>query len=122
MAAILAPRIQAWKSDAALAKGKVVKSGSDTKHMAVSAASTDLHLGIVQNVATAAEDVIEVAVPGGGAVALANEAISVGQKLTSHTNGKVKPAASGDSIIAVAQESAVEDDLFPVIVMYGKMP
>lgn len=117
MASTLHPKIAAYKADAAIAKGKAVKSGSDFKHVAVGAANTDRCIGIIQSAPTAAEDVCEVAMPGGGAKALLGESVSAGNDLVSHTDGTlVKPNAEGDEIIARALQDGVAGDLIDVVV------
>lgn len=118
MASSSAPRILTFKADAALAKGKAVKFGTDADHVAVGAANTDRVFGIVQNASTAAEDDLEVALPGGGAKALIGETILAGEYLVCHTDGTlVKPNAEGDVIIAQAMEGGVANDLISVEVL-----
>lgn len=118
MASHSEPRILVFKADGVIAKGKAVKIGTDKEHVAVSAANTDPSIGIAQSAATAAEDVIEVAIPGGGAKALANETITAGKLLVPHTDGEMAQTnASGDRVIAVALENAVAGDLFAVEVI-----
>ncbi len=121
MASTMAPVIQNFKADAAIAKGKAVKCGTDSEHVAVGAAVTDDCIGIAQSAAAAAEDKIEVALPGGGAKALAQTSIVAGTLLVSHTDGALKPiATAGDRIVAVAKEAAVAGDLFEVLVVLGQ--
>lgn len=120
MASSLEPKIATFKADAAIAKGKAVKAGTDFKHVAVGAANTDRCLGIIQNAPTAAEDGAEVALPGGGAKGLLGETVSAGNDLVAHTDGSlVKPNADGDQIIARAVQDGVSGDLVDVIVYYG---
>jgi hypothetical protein len=69
--------------------GKAVKIGADSKHVAVASAASDKMLGIAQSDATNAEDEMEVALPGGGAKALAGGNISAGDLLTSDGSGKL---------------------------------
>jgi hypothetical protein len=70
MSSFNSPRIVTFLADAAIAKGKAVKIGTDAKHVAVGAANTDKCIGIAQSASTAAEDPIEVALQGGGALGL----------------------------------------------------
>lgn len=115
MASHSEPRIETFKADAALAKGKAVKFGSDNEHVAVGAANSDLCFGLVQSVSLAAEDVVEVAISGGGAKGLLGETVLAGQPLVSHTDGSlVLPNALGDKIVAWAMEGGLAGDLVGV--------
>jgi hypothetical protein len=105
---------------AAIAKGKAVKIGADNKHASVASAATDKQFGIAMCDVTTAEDVVEVAMPGGGAKGLAGGTISAGDLLTSDGNGKlVATTTAGNRYIAMAMEDAVENDLFSVEVVAG---
>lgn len=120
MASCSQRRIQAFLADGAIALGKAVKVGSDNKHVAAGSANTSLCLGICQGAVTTAEDQVEIALPGGGAKALAGESISAGKMLVSHTDGSLVQAnASGDRIIAMAMEDASAGDIFAVEVVVG---
>lgn len=113
-------RILVFKADGAIAKGKAVKIGSDREHVVVCSANTDKAIGIAQSVATTAEDVIEIALQGGGAKALASETITAGKFLVPHTDGSMAQTnAANDFFIAIALESAVVGDLFAVEVCHG---
>lgn len=113
-------KILTFKADGAIAKGKAVKIGSDKEHVAVAAGNTDPCIGIAQNAASAAGDLVEVALPGGGAKALAKETIAAGKSLVANADGSLEQTnASGDKIVAVAMESAVAGDLFAVEVSLG---
>jgi hypothetical protein len=114
------PRIYAFLSDAATAKGKAVKMGTDKKHVALGAANTDRCVGIAQNTTTAAEEVVEVAMQGGGGKALLGETVSAGNDLVAHTDGTlVKPNAEGDQIIARAMEGGDAGQLIGVEIYYA---
>lgn len=118
MSATARPHVLTFKADGAIAKGKAVKSGSDRDHVAVSAATTDKHIGIAQNDAVNAGDLVEVAMVGGGAKGLAQGTINAGAFLTSHTDGSLKKiAAANDRVIAMAMDSAVAGDILPVMVV-----
>lgn len=121
MSSSFKPMIQAYKADSAIAKGKAVKIGTDRQHVNDCSANTDKAIGIAQNAADAAEDIVEVAMPGGGAKGLLGESVSAGQLLVPHTDGSlVIPNALGDHIIAQALESGVAGDLIAVSVVVGK--
>lgn len=119
MSSSLAPKILAFKADAAIAKGVVVKPGAtlDT-YVQKSTAATDKHVGIAQNVGAAADDKMEIAVPGGGGKGLAGGTIAMGDKLTADANGKlVATTTENDNIIAVAMQGAVVNDLFDLVIV-----
>jgi len=117
MASTFAPQIQTFKADAAISKGMVVKFGTDSKHVAKSALATNLNIGVAQSAPTTAEDLVEVALPGGGAKGLAGGSITKGDLLTSDTAGKmVSTTTPGDRVIGVAMDDASADDLFDMFV------
>lgn len=120
MASHFKPNMVTLLADAAIAKGKAVKLGTDFKHVAVGAANTDRCVGIIQNAPTAAEDAAEVALMGGGAKGLLSETVATGNDLCSHTDGTlVKVNAEGDQIIARALQDGVSGDLIDVMVYYA---
>lgn len=131
MASSLQPKILAFKqySTTAIARGVAVKfggvdagDGSVESEVTPAAASTDQSIGICQNTnATVnAGDKVEVALPGGGAKALAHTTIAAGDLLVPYTDGSLQPTTgSGDRIIAVAMQSAVVGDIFEVMVVMG---
>lgn len=115
MASSSKPRFQAYKADGAISRGMAVKFGSDSEHVTPGGANTDRCIGIAQNTVTTAEDIVEVALPGGGAVGLLQEQVSAGDDLVSHTDGKLaKPNAEGDQIIGRAMDAGVASDIIPV--------
>lgn len=120
MASTSAPKIKTYLADAAIAKGQAVKLGSDEKHVAKGAANTDDCIGVAQSAASAAEEAIEVALPGGGAKGLAGETITAGKLLVSASDGDLEQTnSSGDRVVAVALEGAAAGDLFATEVLLG---
>jgi hypothetical protein len=120
MSAISCPKILAFKAAAAIAKGKVVKAGADNQHVAVCSAATDKSVGIMQSVPAAAEDICEVALPGGGAKGLLGGTVSFGDLLAPDSNGKlVATTTPGDRYIAMAMEDGVVNDMIAVEVVAG---
>lgn len=112
------PRILSFKADGAIAKGAAVKIGSDNDHVAACSANTDSAIGICQNTVSAAEEIAEIALQGGGAKAKAGEAITAGKLLVPGASGSMfQTNASGDSVIGMALESAASGDLFAVEVI-----
>lgn len=118
MASIVKPLVVTLEADAAIRKGIPVKFGTSSKRVAEVAATTDLSIGIAQNAAVNVGDLVEVALPGGGAKALANAAISKGNILGHNANGAVqKLASASDKIVAQAFDDAVAGDLVSVLVL-----
>lgn len=119
MASHVQPKIYAFKADAAIAKGKAVKVGSDDDHVLAGAANTDSCIGLAQNAASAAEDIVEVALLD-GAKGLLGETVVAGDLLVSHTDGSlVKANALGDELIAKALQGGVSGDLVSVLIVHG---
>lgn len=121
MASSSEPKIVTVKCGAAISKGMVVKHDSSDDHVIKSAASTNKHIGIAQVAATTAEDLIEIALPGGGAKGLCGSvAVTRGDLLTADSTGALASTTSAnDRIIGVAMASAVSGDLFDVQVVAG---
>jgi len=118
MASSLAPKILTFIANGTIAKGKAVKFvASNASRVVVAAQTTDDVIGLAQN-DVVAEDIVEVAVIGGGAKALAQTTIAAGLLLVPHTDGALKPvAASANRIIAIAMDDAVAGDIFDVMVI-----
>lgn len=116
MASIQTPNIFAKKQFGAsvIGLGMAVKAAdTDGKYVTKSVASTDKHVGIAQNATLAADDIVEMAAPGGGAKGLAGGTIATGDKLTANASGAlVSTVAPGDTCIAVAEQNAVAGDIF----------
>lgn len=88
------------KCDAALtSENLIVKQGTDSDHVAVTAANTDTPLGIALSKTDAAEDTVGVALPGkaGTKLAVASAAIAVGARVVPTAAGKIVtlPTAGG---------------------------
>lgn len=122
MSSILEPKIAAFLADAAIAKGKVVKIGSDKRHVAVCSAATQKAIGIMQSAPDAAEAVCEVAMPGDGAKALCGGTVAAGDLLASDAAGKVvATTTANDRVVAVALEGGAANDLISVVVMLSNV-
>lgn len=96
-------------ADAAITRYHLVKFGSDEDHVAVSAADTDVILGIAQDSADAAEDPITVAVLGactGTQLVIATGVIAVNAFVCSNGDGTVKAIASGKYAIGKALQAS----------------
>lgn len=121
MASTLQPIIQTFKATSSISKGQAVKMDrSNPGQIVACGATTDEAFGIAQGAASA-NQYVEVAMPGGGAKALAQTTIAAGKQLCSHTDGSLKPVTgANDRVIAVAQTSAVANDIFEVIVVISQ--
>lgn len=118
MASSKEPKIQTFLADAAIAKGKAVKLGTDFQHVAVCSAATDKSFGILQSAPGGAEAACEVAMPGGGAKALAGGSIATGDLLAPDSNGAlVATTTENDRVVAIALQDAVANDIFNVDVV-----
>lgn len=118
MSSMIKPLIGTYEADAAISKGQAVKFGTSNKRVAAVAATTDLSIGIAQNAAVNAGDLVEVAHPGGGAKALAKATIAKGNILGHNADGSLqKLANANDKIIAQAMDDAVAGDIFAVLVL-----
>jgi hypothetical protein len=115
MASHTEPKIVALKAGAAIAKGKCVKKGSADTHVAVASAATDKIVGILQTATTAAEDVAEVALCGGGAKALLGGTVVMGDLLTSDADGAlVATTTATNRVVAMAMQDGVSGDMIAV--------
>lgn len=120
MASSFKPNLLAFKADGVIAKGSAVKIGSDSEHVVECSANTDEAIGVAQGDASAAEDIVEIAIPGGGGKGLAGESITAGKFLVSAADGDLEQTnASGDRIVAMAMEGASAGDLFEIMVLCG---
>ena len=115
MSSHLEPVCMTFYSDTAvIAKGSVIKGGSDKSHVAKASAATDKNIGIAQNAVSAIGDKIEVAVDG-GSKGLLGGTVAFGDYLTSDSNGAlVATTTNNDKIVAQAFESGVAGDLISV--------
>lgn len=123
MSSFAQPNLLTFKAGSTgIVEGCVVKPGADNKHVLISASATSKNFGIAQNAAAAAEDLVEVALPGGGAKGLAGDTISFGDLLTSDSAGKlVATTTANDRVVAIAMEDAVVGDLFSVHVVVSNV-
>jgi len=122
MSSYAQPNVLTFKAGAAIAQGCVVKPGADREHVLVSAAATSKNFGIAMNAASAAEDKVEVALPGGGAKGLAGGTVAFGDLLTSDADGKlVATTTANDRAVAMAMEDAVVGDLFSVHIIVSNI-
>lgn len=116
MASCLKPLlIGAFKADGVIAKGKAVKLGTDSEHVAKCTAASDKVIGLLADDVAAAEDACEVVLIG-GAKGLLGGTVSAGDALASDANGKlVATTTGGDKVVGMAMESGVDGDLISVL-------
>ena len=120
MSSYFRPKIGTFKAAGAIAVGNVVIGGADNAHVAISASGSAKNIGIAQSASVNAEDLIEVALPGGGAKALAGGTVAFGDLLTSDGNGAlVVTTTPGDRYVAMAMDAADAGDLFSVHMVAG---
>ena len=118
MSSMVKPLIATFEAGAAITKGQAVKFGSNNKTVVKCAATTDNAIGIAQNVALAAGDLVEVALPGGGAKGLAKATIALGDILGVNADGSIqKLASASDHIVGQAFDAAVAGDIFAMHVL-----
>lgn len=121
MSAMVKPLIATFEASAAISKGKAVKFGSNNKTVTQSSATTDKSIGIAQNAAVSAGDLVEVALSGGGAKALAKTTISAGDILGVNADGSIqKVASAADRVVGHAMEDAVAADIFAMHVVVSQ--
>jgi|ERR1041385_6983758 hypothetical protein len=119
MSAINHPQIATFEASAAITKGKAVKltASQGGKKVTQCSGTTDDAIGIAQNDAANAGDLVEVALAGGGGKALAKATIAAGNRLGINADGSIQKVASqGDTEFAVAMDDAVAGDIFPVMI------
>lgn len=107
-----------FKAAAAISRGMAVKAGADNKHVDKATAGTDKIIGLAMNTVTAAEDTIDVALPGGGAVGLLGDTVAFGDLLTADSGGKlVATTTANDRVVAIAMDAGAVNDLISVHVV-----
>ena len=120
MSSHLQPKCLTFKSGGSIAKGTAVKIGADNLHVVVCSAKTDRSIGIAQNDVTGAEQLVEVALPGGGSKAKAGGSVSAGDLVAPTTDGSlITTTGPGDRYIAMALEDAASGDLFATNIVPG---
>lgn len=109
-------RILTFRATAAIGAYLIVKAGADREHVAKATAVSDKIVGITNSEATKAEEMVEVALPGGGGkVKLGSGGCAFGDFLTADANGAaIVSSTANDNIVGVAQADGVEGDIVPV--------
>lgn len=119
MAAYSQPRIYSFRATAACGAYRVMKGGASEAYMQKATAATDKAQGISMSEATKADEMIEVALPGGGGkLILGVGGCAVGDLLVSDANGAgVVTSSANDKVIAKAMSAGVENDIIAVEVV-----
>ncbi len=105
-------------ASASILFGTAVKAGADNKHVALATASTDKIVGISQGTPLLAEDLVEVALNGGGARALINGTVAFGDHLTPDSTGAlIVTTTDHDRVCALAMDAGVAGDIIAVEVV-----
>jgi hypothetical protein len=121
--------IKSYYGSGAIAQYSIVKFGADDSTVSPAAASTDLLLGVANELGLSAADVsngstVDIVVDGIAELQL-GAAVTRGQKLTSDGNGLGIPAAPAAGvnaqIVAIALRSGVLNDVIPVLVEQSVM-
>lgn len=117
MASLLQPRIQTFLAGGTIVVGHAVKFGADKTKVVECTSVSDKSIGLAVSGTTTVGDPVEVARPGGGGKAVCQTTVALGDPLVSHTDGTLKPStATGDRIIAFADDAGVAGDIIPVTV------
>lgn len=105
-------------ADLSAHKYKIVKLSSDGQ-AAKSAAATDAHIGIAQDdQADAAGKAVQVRIAGESKLT-AGGTIAAGAYVTSDANGDgVSTTSASDIVVAQAMQSAVDNDVFRVMLVH----
>ena len=113
------PRKITLKAGSAISRGDILKFGADDDHVVPSAAATDKHMGIAADDAAAAEDLVEIQLPGGGGLVKSGATIARGDLLSSDASGNAIVALATHRTIGLAMQSSVANDLMPMEVSAG---
>lgn len=111
------PRLQTYKAGGVVAIHSFVKFGADDEHVVQSAAGTDANVGIAMNAAAAAEDPVEVALPGGGGKLRLAATLARGTFVASDASGDGVAPIAANRLGAFLQESGVDNDIVAVEVV-----
>jgi hypothetical protein len=110
-----------YLADGAILDGTAVKFGTDDEHVTPCSANTDEAIGLAHvtpGVTIAAEDCVEVFIPGGGGFAKCGETVTKGKLLVPGAAAKLfQTNVAGDRVIAMALADGVVDDVIPVEVL-----
>lgn len=115
MSSYIQPMMKTYCADAAIPQYSFVKFGSSDKHVAFSLAA-EKAIGVCMNDGVAnANDAVEVAHLGGGALIKSAGVIARGDSIKSDATGKAVVAAAGEWAPGIAMESAVAGDVIHIL-------
>ena len=89
------------------------KFGSDDDHVQACSVAGELGIGVIMNVASAAEEPVELAICDGAKVKLAGT-VARGGEIMCDSAGKGVAATTGKKVMAIAMASGVSGDVIPV--------
>lgn len=117
MASSFQPNVRTYKAGGVIAANRFVKYGADKNHV-VQCGAGDHAIGISLGAATAAENEIEIGLPGGGAKLDIAGTVGLGKKLKSDSNGKgIYVTTAADWVGALSVEDGVSGDTIGVHVV-----
>lgn len=109
-------KLKAYKADGVIAQFAPVKYGSDDEHVAQAGAG-EKAFGFAKGSASAAEDVVEVYMPGGGGEATVNGVIVGGASVKVAASGKVALATADTWAVGILLDAGTADgDVCEVVV------
>ena len=106
---------KALMATAAIAAFRIVKFDTTDDNVVVAAAAADLSIGIVEGVAPAAGERVDVVMAGIAEVTLGGT-VARGASVTSDAQGRAVTAASTNRAIGVAMNSGVVGDRIDVLI------
>jgi hypothetical protein len=114
MSAFQYPRVRTFKAAASLTGKKYhgVKLTANPNEVAIAVAG-DAEF-ILLNEPSAAGEAAECAMVGGGAMAHAGAAVTIGQEVASNAAGKLIPAVAGNKVVGIALSAASTDEYFEI--------
>lgn len=111
----LAPKTLAFKAGAAVEQYNFVKFGSADDTVIECSADDEKVLGVAQNAATAAGDLLEVALADGALVKL-GATLSRGDAVATSSGGVAKAIASGGFVAGHLLKGGVSGDVVPMLI------
>jgi hypothetical protein len=116
--------VKQFKAEAAIGANLIVKHGAADDTVVQSAAATDKHIGVCDNVAPAINERVDV-ITHGIADLILGGAVTRGDLITSDANGKGVVAAPAAGVnnrhVGIALMSGVLNDVIPVLLSQGSV-
>lgn len=108
--------VKQFVAEAAIASSRIVKFGSTDDYVVQGAAAGDALLGIVEGIAPAAGERVDVVLAGIAEIKLGTGGITRGAGVTSDATGQGVAGASGNRAIGYALASGVAGDIVRVLI------